>query len=244
MSEGKDSFVFYRSFYEALQDLNDKDRLKLYDATCNLALNGEDTNLKGIAGTVFKLIKPQVMANTKRYVDGKKGGRPKKETTGYKNKKTTGFETEETTGYDSKKPNVNENVNENVNVNENDNVLVFFEDEFARTLSPLEIDLILQWEKEHGEAIVKLALKEAVKHNAKNMRYIEVILNNWKSNGLQSEAEALAYMAKREKEIQAKKAALDKQLPDWYYNQDVVQTDNADFDEAELERKMKALKGE
>ena len=34
----KDSFVFYSSFFEALQDLKDKDRLKLYDAICNLAL--------------------------------------------------------------------------------------------------------------------------------------------------------------------------------------------------------------
>ena len=45
----KDSFVFNKSFFEALQDLKDKDRLKVYDAICNLALNDEDTKLSGIA---------------------------------------------------------------------------------------------------------------------------------------------------------------------------------------------------
>lgn len=195
MSEEKDSFVFYRSFFEALQDLSDKDRLKLYDAICNLALNGEDTELKGIACTVFKLIKPQVVANTKRYANGKKGGRPKKETIGYENKKTT--------GYVSEKPNVNDNVNENVNendnVNGNVNVFGLFETEFARTISPIEIDMISQWENEYSDPIIKLALKEAVKNGKRNFRYIEAILNNWKNNGLRNETEVLEYLAKREK---------------------------------------------
>lgn len=111
----KDSFVFYKSFFEALQDLKDKDRLKVYDAICNLALNDQDTKLSGIAKTIFTLIKPQVLANKKRYENGKKGGRPKKETNGFAKIKTNGFENEET----KTKPNENVNENENVNVNEN-----------------------------------------------------------------------------------------------------------------------------
>ena len=113
----KDSFVFYKSFFEALQDLKDKDRLKVYDAICNLALNDEDTKLSGIAKTIFTLIKPQVLANKKRYENGKKGGRPKKETDGFQKIKTNGFENNET------KTKPNENVNENEN--ENENVLGF-----------------------------------------------------------------------------------------------------------------------
>ena len=68
----RDSFVFYKSFFEALQDLNNKDRLTLYDAICELALNDKDTKLQGLPKTIFTLIKPQVLANTKKYQDGKK----------------------------------------------------------------------------------------------------------------------------------------------------------------------------
>lgn len=219
MHTDKNSFVFYRSFFEALQDLNDKDRLKLYDATCNLALNDVDTQLKGIANTVFKLIKPQVIANTERYTNGKKGGRPKKETTGFDKKKTIGFENKKTTGFDPEKPNVNDNVNvnENDNVNANVNVNAFglFETEFARPLTPIEMDLINQWENEHDTSIIKMALREAIKHGARNFKYVEAILNNWKSNSVRTVTEAQEYMAKREKEM-----AVKKQLPGWFYEQD------------------------
>lgn len=72
MAGEKESFVFYKSFYDALQDLKEKDRLKVYDAICELALNDHETKLNGIAKTIFTLIKPQLMANKKRYESGKK----------------------------------------------------------------------------------------------------------------------------------------------------------------------------
>jgi len=123
----KNSFVFYRSFFEALQDLNDKDRLKLYDAICDLALNDEDTQLKGIANTVFKLIKPQVIANTERYANGKKGGRPKKENQETQNNPDTENENPSKTQNNPSKKNENPqkpnpNLNDNYNDNVNDNI--------------------------------------------------------------------------------------------------------------------------
>lgn len=116
--EDRDSFIFYKSFYEAIEDVDDKSKLEIFNAICKMALYDEEVELKGISATLFKLIKPQLQANTKKFKDGKKGGRPKKETTGYEEEKTTGFE--------NKKPNVNVNDNVNVNYNENynDNVNV------------------------------------------------------------------------------------------------------------------------
>ena len=106
MASEKESFVFYRSFFEALQDLKDKERLKVYDAICDLALNENDTKLTGIAKIVFTLIRPQILSNTKKYKDGQKGaeygrlgGRPRKEKT--------------PVGLSQETPNVNENVNVN-----------------------------------------------------------------------------------------------------------------------------------
>lgn len=108
----KDSFVFYRSFYESTKGLPDDSRLRLFDNICEMALNGNDIDgLQGIEQNIFTLIRPQIEANNQRYENGKKGGRPVKKTIGYEKEKTTGFE--------NKKPNVN--VNENVNVNDNEN---------------------------------------------------------------------------------------------------------------------------
>ena len=108
----RDSFIFYRSFYEAIEDIDTESQLELYNAICRKSLYDEDIELHGVAGTLYKLIRPQLDANTERYENGKKGGRPKKETTGFEKEKTTGFEKE--------KP--NNNVNENVNVNKKENI--------------------------------------------------------------------------------------------------------------------------
>ncbi len=108
----RDSFIFYRSYYEAMSGLKDKDKLQLYNAISELSLNNNDIKLTGICKNIFTAIKPQILANSERYENGRKGGRPKKETTGFEKEKTTGFEKE--------KP--NNNVNENVNVNKKENI--------------------------------------------------------------------------------------------------------------------------
>lgn len=73
----RESFIFYRSFLEAISDLADAERLTLYDAICRYALEGELFELSGITKMLFTLIKPQLDANNRRYTNGQKGGRPK-----------------------------------------------------------------------------------------------------------------------------------------------------------------------
>ena len=105
----RDSFVFYRSFFEAIKQLDADDRLEIYDAICDYALNQNETKMKPVGSAIFALIKPLIDANNKRYSNGKKGGRPTK-------KKPTKNQTETKT-----EPNVNVNDNDNVNENENAN---------------------------------------------------------------------------------------------------------------------------
>ena len=74
----RDGFVFYRSFFECFNGLSKKDKLALFDALCNYALNDIEPELIGVPAAIFKLLKPQVDANNRRYENGCKGGRPKK----------------------------------------------------------------------------------------------------------------------------------------------------------------------
>ena len=114
----RDSFIFYRSFYEAAQDLEDADRLKFYDAVLEYALNGSETlTERSSARAVFKSVRPQIDVNNQRYENGKKGGRPKNQTITKPKPKRNQTKTKP-------KPNVNVNVNVNINVNVNANVNV------------------------------------------------------------------------------------------------------------------------
>lgn len=115
----KESFVFFRSFFEAIEEIDEKKQLKLYKSIANFALNNEKpTDLRGIEKAIFSLIEPQITASSKRYEVSKKcgeygklGGRPKKEKT------LKGFENETLNVNDN--VNVNDNHNDNVNVNVN-----------------------------------------------------------------------------------------------------------------------------
>lgn len=107
----RDSFIFYRSFFESFDGLSKKDKLILFDAICNYALNDIEPSLAGVPLSMFKLLKPQLDANIRRFENGCKGGRPKKT-----EPKPNGNLTET-----KPKPNNNHNLNLNLNLNDNDN---------------------------------------------------------------------------------------------------------------------------
>lgn len=76
----RDSFIFYKSFYEAISDIPSKDiKLEVLTALIEYALFGRlPEDLKPFAKGMFALIKPIIDKNNKRFENGKKGGRIKK----------------------------------------------------------------------------------------------------------------------------------------------------------------------
>lgn len=112
-----DSFVFYRSFIQAIDDLKtDEEKVLILKAMTDYALDGKMPELEGYLNGYFNLIKPQIDANIKRRINGNKGGRPKKDNSN----KSNGFENK-SGGFAGAKPNGNVNVNNNENVNNNYN---------------------------------------------------------------------------------------------------------------------------
>lgn len=67
------------------------------------------------------------------------------------------------------------------------NIYTIFEEEFGRTLSPMEYEIINAW-KEMGntEELITLALKEAVYNGANNLRYMDKIIYEWNRKGIKT----------------------------------------------------------
>ncbi len=103
----RESFVFYRSFYEAMKKLDIEVQAKVYNAIFLYQFEGQEVELDVIPGAIFSLIKPQLDANNNKYENGKLGGAPKGNQNAKKQPKNN-----------LKQPNVNENVNVNDNENE------------------------------------------------------------------------------------------------------------------------------
>ena len=88
------------------------------------------------------------------------------------------------------------------------NLYQTFEQEFGRPLSPLEFERIAGWlnEDRYDPELVRLALKEAVTHQARNLSYIDRILLNWESKNLRNKEEVAAEQARRKLQIRQKAA--------------------------------------
>ena len=75
----RDSFVFYKSFLDAIECFPDEVQIVLYKAVTGYALNGIEPQLNGAEKGVWALIKPQLDASINRRdlaTNGKKRGAP------------------------------------------------------------------------------------------------------------------------------------------------------------------------
>ena len=74
--------VILPSYYEAIKDLPDADRLQIYDAIVRYGLYGEIIEMSPMIKSMFTLIKPNIDSSQNRYraakENGSLGGRPKK----------------------------------------------------------------------------------------------------------------------------------------------------------------------
>lgn len=177
-NQKKDSFIVYRSFIEAINDLPDKNRLEVYDAISSYSLDEKEQNLTGISKTIFTLIKPQLDANHKKFINGckgaeygKLGGRPKTKTPKkpLKNPKET--------------PNVNDNVNVECKLkNENKIIIPDFID---ADLWNDYLKMRVKAKAPNTERAIKLLVKDLTNFENKkrgnaNISLENSIKNNWK----------------------------------------------------------------
>lgn len=129
MSDNGESFVFYKSFLDAIELLPEGEQLKAFKLIAHYGANGElPEGEQTLANAIFLMAKPNIDANQSKRSAGKKGGRPPKEAEKpmvIENEKPEVTE-EETNGYENEKPMVIENENHrlskpesNVDVNVN-----------------------------------------------------------------------------------------------------------------------------
>jgi len=123
--------VFYRSFYEALSELPEKNQLEIYRAIFELSLNENRIELTGLSKTIFTLIEPQVLANLQRF---KNGSKPKE--------KRNGSETKAKKKLIESESQANKNKNNNKNNKENENK--------KKNLEPPTLEEVKAWFTEQG----------------------------------------------------------------------------------------------
>lgn len=125
----RDTFIFYRDWLNALNDMPDNIQLEVYKSIAKYALDGTLAELSPLAKIAFSFVKPQIDRDIDKYnkvvernrANGRNGGRkPQKP-------KQTQINPKNPVGYlGTQKTQMNpKNLdNDNVNVNDNDNVII------------------------------------------------------------------------------------------------------------------------
>jgi len=198
----RDSFVFYRSFFEAIKGLPKEDQCLMFGAIADYSLDQIEPNLTGINKVVWTLIKPQLDANTKRFINGEKGGkhgskggRPKKTKPETKEENPIGVINENPK--ETPNVNVNVNLNDNLNVNEKDinicvpvkpkpksinnekidfdELLKFFNDTFKKRSPFINQKLKTKYNSLLAQGYTKKQIGEAMLNASKDQYHIETL---------------------------------------------------------------------
>lgn len=194
---GKDSFILYTEQKEVIDKLTDEQAGKLIKAIYEYVSTDRMPELEMTIDLVFTLFKIALDKNKEKYQNviernrenGLKGGRPKK------TKKPSGFLENPT------KPKKADNDNEYDNEYDNDTtdvvvegdscddgfpqsdgcvdkVVKFYEENYG-TISPFVFEILDDYRTNFTDDIIIFALQLGVEANAKNIKYVKAILNNW-----------------------------------------------------------------
>lgn len=205
------SLTFYKSFYEAIKNLDEKARLKLYDAIFDYQFAQKNIEFDDvILQSFWTLIQPNIDASNSKKLAGAKGGRPKK------NQKKASFLKNKNHPFQNSKSNVEEEVDveveEEVDVDvekeksettttAKNPVLNFYLGNINSTPVEREVEILESYQEELPDDLIIYAMEKAIEKKARNLGYIKAILNSWKNKGITTLEEA-----KEEKEKQSEGA--------------------------------------
>ena len=217
-NENRESFVFYRSFLGAIQEMEQADQLAMFWAICNYALTGEEPALQSaIQRAVFAVIRPSIDTNIAKREGGKRGGRPRTrtektipqnaETIGFENKNLPeqGFSSENQESRRFSEPESTVTVTEAVTAAE----AVFSKDPDSRTDTALAgliqdyeqeigvfprsaLDKLQAYRAETGDEMIHLAIHEAAQHNGRSWSYLDSVLSTWRKEGVKTPGDLAA----------------------------------------------------
>lgn len=104
-----------------------------------------------------------------------------------------------------------------------------FEQEFGRSLSPIELDTLNMWldDDHYAPELIQMALKEAVLNQVYSLKYIDRILLSWEKKNITTKAQVLEESKKfrqtksdqlERSQVQRKKPMKDVPLHDWLHD--------------------------
>lgn len=202
------SFTIYKEYYELITLLSEKEQQELLLAITRYMFEDIEPALNSKQTKIFN--------NLKRPLDKSKEQSKRKRN---RNQTETEKEPKENQTETKKKPKENQSSNQtethqdvpvtvNVNVDVKDS-FSYLEEQFGRTLSPVEYKLISKWRSWFSDDVINYAIDKTIKNGARGLSYTEAIINSWHDKG---------FKTLKECELEDKPRKVREQMPDKYQN--------------------------
>ena len=223
------SFTIYKEYYELITLLSEKEQQELLLAITRYMFEDIEPTLNSKQTKIFN--------NLKRPLDKSKEQSKRKRN---RNQTETEKEPKENQTETEKEPKENQSSNQtethqdvpvtvNVNVNVKDSYS-YLEEQFGRTLSPVEYKLISKWRSWFSDDVINYAIDKTIKNGARGLSYTEAIINSWHDKG---------FKTLKECELEDKPRKVREQMPDKYQN--VVSLQATDDDIKKLEEALSEI---
>lgn len=102
-------------------------------------------------------------------------------------------------------------------------------------VTPMMFEMLLDYEKEYGEEICILAIKECSKHNVRTIAYLETILQEWKGKTLEKIKESIKKHSNN-KSKNKEKGKIVSPVPNWIDKPIEKEEDDFEITDEERER--------
>ena len=223
------SFSIYKEYYELITLLSEREQQELLWAIAKYMFEDIEPTLNSKQTKIFN--------NLKRPLDKSKEQSKRKRN---KNQTETEKEPKENQTETKKNPKENQSSNQtethqdvpvtvNVNVDVKDS-FSYLEEQFGRTLSPVEYKIISKWRSWFSDDIINYAIDKTIKNGARGLSYTEAIINSWHDKG---------FKTLKECELEDKPRKAREQMPDNYQN--VVSLQATDDDIKKLEEALSEI---
>lgn len=220
------SFTIYKEYYELITLLSEREQQELLLAITKYMFEDIEPTLNSKQTKIFN--------NLKRPLDKSKEQSKRKQN---KNQTETKKNPKENQTETKKEPKESRSSNQtethqdvpvtvNVNVNVKDSYS-YLEEQFGRTLSPLEYKLMAKWHSWFSDDVINYAIDKTIKNGARALSYTEAIINSWHDKG---------FKTLRECELENKE---DK--PEWF-NKQIEEEKASDEDIKKLEEALNEYK--
>lgn len=179
-------FTFFESYYRGLKDLEKEDRRDILEAIIDYVFEDKEPEFDGFKSTIWTFIQPNLTSSKNK---SKNAQKKSKENQNKIKRKSNKKQKEINDLLENKDKDKDKNKNKNKEdiyfTNDTEiNIYEKLEQNYGRTIAPIEYETLNNWLKEYSEEIVEYAIEISVLQNVRNFKYLNGILNSWKSKGL------------------------------------------------------------